>query len=643
MAEEVDTKREREEGGEEEAPNSTGSSSDLPPAKKIKPESSPIPAANTETEQEENVIGEGESGNPIKDEGDEEDNAKGGDKIKEEEKETATKAEEGTAESTSEDQPESLDKSKDNIVKPEASPDGVPPAAPEAADTESKPSEAPSELSGIPGLPSHIAAAIDPNAVASVTNPESIVEESEEVSAQYIGRVIGKGGEMIRDLQARSGCRMDVDQNVPHGNPRILTYRGTRKTVDLAKQMVSMLCTPQGSEANLPLGEATRKELSVPATSVGKIIGRGGEMIRELQSRSQAKLQVDHTARTFKTDTRSVSITGTADAVRKAEEMVMFLVANPLLDAMKAIQMLVDDKTNKGGQWGSGPPYLNMPNQGQNMTSNELGYGAPSQQHQYGGYQGSAQANQGYGQPSFQQQNTYGGGGGGGNPSGHLGGSETEVFPTAKMYMGRIIGQKGVTINDLQKRSGCDIQINQDVPPGHDCLITIKGIRQGIDSAKQMLREIIEMGPNHPYAGGGGQFRANNNQGYHQQQPMSHMQQQQAPHMHGGYQAPQEQQMYGQQQHYAQPPPQQQYGAPPMQQQQYGMPQQYQQSGYAPQQQMQQQQQIPQAYGAPPPRQHMPQGVPMSAWKTATAADGQVYYYNEKTGETQWDKPAGMP
>mmetsp|Transcript_18900 Transcript_18900/g.27971 ORF Transcript_18900/g.27971 Transcript_18900/m.27971 type:complete len:634 (-) Transcript_18900:1346-3247(-) len=633
MVEEVDSKREREDEGDEEA-TSNEPSSDLPPAKKIKPESSPIPAENIKAEKEEDDISGGGADKLMKDEGDKEGNVEssennnGEEKIKEaEEKEAVAHhpSEEEAAGASSEDKAE---------VKSESSPADIPTVTPEAPDTESKPSETPSELSGIPGVPSGVGTAIDTKAVTTVTNPESMVEESEEISAQYIGRVIGKGGEMIRDLQARSGCRMDVDQNVPHGNPRILTYRGTRKTVDLAKQMVSMLCTPQGSEANLPLGEATRKELSVPATSVGKIIGRGGEMIRELQSRSQAKLQVDHTARTFKTDTRSVSITGTSEAVRKAEEMVMFLVANPLLDAMKAIQMLVDDKTNKGGQWGSGPPYLNMQNQGQNMTSNELGYGASSQQHQYGGYQGSAQANQGYAQPNF-QQSAYGGGGGA-----YGGGSETEVFPTAKMYMGRIIGQKGVTINDLQKRSGCDIQINQDVPPGHDCLITMKGVRQGIESAKQMLREIIEMGPNHPYAGGGGQFRANNNQGYQQQQPMGHMQQQQAPHMHAGYQAPQEQQMYGQQQHYGQPPPQQQYGSPPIQQQQYGMPQ-Y-QSGYLPQQQVpQQQQQIPQAYGAPPPRQHMP--VAVSSWKTATAADGQVYYYNEKTGETQWDKPAGMP
>ena len=69
-----------------------------------------------------------------------------------------------------------------------------------------------------------------------------------------------------------------------------------------------------------------------------------------------------------------------------------------------------------------------------------------------------------------------------------------EIFYIAKNFMGRIIGQKGVTINDLQRRSACDIQINQDVPPGQDCEISIRGSRQGIDMVKQMLREIIEIG-----------------------------------------------------------------------------------------------------------------------------------------------------
>ena len=69
-----------------------------------------------------------------------------------------------------------------------------------------------------------------------------------------------------------------------------------------------------------------------------------------------------------------------------------------------------------------------------------------------------------------------------------------EIFYASKNFMGRIIGQKGVTINDLQRRSACDIQINQDVAPGQDCEISIRGSRQGIEMVKQMLREIIEIG-----------------------------------------------------------------------------------------------------------------------------------------------------
>jgi hypothetical protein len=32
-----------------------------------------------------------------------------------------------------------------------------------------------------------------------------------------------------------------------------------------------------------------------------------------------------------------------------------------------------------------------------------------------------------------------------------------------------------------------------------------------------------------------------------------------------------------------------------------------------------------------------------SPWRTATSADGQIYYYNSITNETSWDKPPGMP
>jgi len=228
--------------------------------------------------------------------------------------------------------------------------------------------------------------------------------------------------------------------------------------------------------------------------------------------------------------------------------------------------------------------------------------------------------------------------------------------------MGRIIGQKGITINDLQKRSGCDIQINQNVPAGQDCEVHIKGVRQGVENAKQMLNEIIQMGPNHTYAGGrgaggggggggasGGGGGASGGGGYQQQ--VGYGQQQQSygqPHSQNG-QNQYQQQPYGQQQN------QNQYTQQPWQQSQ---------NQYVhPQQTQMQQQQPPQQYGAStgqvnygayyggqqaqaPPQamyQQPPPAAALSPWKAATSPDGQVYYYNEKTNDTTWDKPAGMP
>jgi len=379
----------------------------------------------------------------------------------------------------------------------------VPPGVPTGEPTE------PEIPAGIPlGIPLGVPREATPQPVQPQPIPPSEndeIEEKGEVSTLYVGRVIGKGGEMIRDLQARAGCRIDVDQNVPEGAPRIITYRGTRRTIDFAKKLVDILCSDGGKEADLPLGEASRRHLIVPATVIGKIIGRGGEMIRELQSKSQAKIQVDHSgAGGVDPAQRQVTVTGTEQSVVKAEEMINFLCANPAMDAMGAIAMLIRDKTQGGGVWGSGPPYVNLPNQGQGMSGHSgdgsNGYGG----HGGGGYGGYGQQSGGYGGGGGygQQSGGYGQQQGGGAAAGAGGATETEIFPCSKMYMGRVIGQKGVTINDLQKRSGCDIQINQDVPPGQDCQITIRGARQGIENTKRMLMEIIEMGPNHPYAGG---------------------------------------------------------------------------------------------------------------------------------------------
>ena len=347
-------------------------------------------------------------------------------------------------------------------------------------------------------------------------------------------------------------------------------------------------------------------------------------------------------------------------SVKRGEEMINLIIQNPLADASNSIDMLIKEKAQGVSEWGSGPPYTTMPNNGVGMQRNSYGSGGNS----YGGggnSYGSYGNNQHQNQYQSQQRSSYGGGYNqyGQSNSGGGGGLESETFYVAKNYMGRIIGKGGVTINDLQKRSGCDIQINQNVPQGQDCEVNIKGVRSGIENAKQMLNEIIQMGPNHPYAGGGG----SSGSGYHQQQQQYGGYQQQQQPSYGQMQQPQMQQQYTQQ-----PQMQPQYNAPPVQQQPYGGYQQQQQPVYVQQQYgqprqptMQQQQPVYNNYQQPQqqqqtynqPQQYAQQSQPVyqppaapvapSPWKTATAPDGQIYYYNEKTNQTTWDKPADMP
>ena len=496
-----------------------------------------------------------------------------------------------------------------------------------------------------PGIPIDFAPRTSNESVSVHELVDEILTETEEVSVEFVGRIIGKGGEQIRDLQARADCKVDVDQSGPPGAPKIITYQGTRAKIDFAKKLVRIICNHRSGmgQIELPLGYATKKQLQVPSTVIGKIIGRSGDMIKELQTKSQCKIQVDHSQGNDPTAPRSVTVVGNPNAVIRAEEMVNIIIANPQADASNTIDLLIREKNQGASKWGSGPPYSTMPNGGQGMMGNasvssmNQGYGSSQSQGQ--------QYSQTFGHQSSQ---SYG--------SGHSSSTETDIFYSSKMYMGRIIGAKGVTINDLQKQSGCDIQINQNVPQGRDCEITIKGSRKGIERAKQMLNGIISMGPNHPYAGG----QSGSNVGYSSQQYGGSS-------SYGSQVTYETQQYQPQQQHYVQPfgqmqPQVQQPNYTNYQQQPYGnqqfvIPQQQPvvQQSYQPQTYGGYSQQNPQIQHQPPiqygsssayygsqPSYQVHNIVPVSDWKSATTPEGQTYYYNAKTGETTWEKPPGM-
>ena len=73
----------------------------------------------------------------------------------------------------------------------------------------------------------------------------NVVEESDELPSLHIGRIIGKDGQMVRDLQARSGCRIAIDQKNEPGQYSTIIYRGKIDDIVFAKRLVSMLCNKE--------------------------------------------------------------------------------------------------------------------------------------------------------------------------------------------------------------------------------------------------------------------------------------------------------------------------------------------------------------------------------------------------------------
>ena len=196
------------------------------------------------------------------------------------------------------------------------------------------------------------------------------------VSQQYafpvdhllVGRIIGKGGDTIRQIQFASGAHIDINQQVPEGAPRtVCELQGTevdplgkappprrpplsrrslttRRVADpgtapawyTPSTQVSLSGPPGAIQACRSLLDdllrtpvaSTPGALVVPPGGmertvlcsrqyVGRIIGRQGDIIKGLQAITGARIQIDQT-----TDPCRVSITGSQEAAESCAAIV---------------------------------------------------------------------------------------------------------------------------------------------------------------------------------------------------------------------------------------------------------------------------------------------------------------------------------
>lgn len=161
-----------------------------------------------------------------------------------------------------------------------------------------------------------------------------------------VGVVIGKGGDMIKKIQAETGCKLQFIQqskNEEQGDRRCVVS-GSKQQVEDGKRMIedliaSVLKKNSGggygndgwnsnynqSNQSIPGGVQVQQEqyqFIVPASKCGIIIGRNGDTIKQINQQSGAHCEMDRKASGNQTTEKTFTIRGEQHQVEEAKRLI---------------------------------------------------------------------------------------------------------------------------------------------------------------------------------------------------------------------------------------------------------------------------------------------------------------------------------
>lgn len=276
--------------------------------------------------------------------------------------------------------------------------------------------------------------------------------ESISIESNLVGLIIGRQGENLRRVEAETGCRVQFitndDANGPYRQCKITGPRARRadaiaeinRIIDESgmgsgvrvggDRQARDSAPPRATSHQPPLrdGEDTM-QIMVPDRTVGLIIGRGGETIRDLQERSGCHVNIVGEQKSVN-GLRPVNLIGSREAAAKAKDLIMEIVES-------------DSKST--AEKARGPP--------QREPARDMGYG---------------------------------GGGGGADKI-----NDSIYVPSEAV--GMIIGKGGETIKDMQNTTGCKINVSPSSGPGEtEREIGLVGSKDSIERAKRAIEDKVE-------------------------------------------------------------------------------------------------------------------------------------------------------
>ncbi|XP_076349461.1 insulin-like growth factor 2 mRNA-binding protein 1 isoform X2 [Tachypleus tridentatus] len=144
-----------------------------------------------------------------------------------------------------------------------------------------------------------------------------------------VGAIIGTGGSSIRDMICSSGASIkiaqpDKDEPLVGQTERKVTIIGTSESQWKAQFMIFKKVSYEGFAG--PQDIRLRVEIFVPSSQVGRVIGKGGQTIREMQRITQAMIKVSEESQNIQADETPICITGDFYSSQAAQHHIRTLV-----------------------------------------------------------------------------------------------------------------------------------------------------------------------------------------------------------------------------------------------------------------------------------------------------------------------------
>lgn len=161
-------------------------------------------------------------------------------------------------------------------------------------------------------------------------DPSEINTKCIYIPTELAGVVIGKGGGTIRDLQKRSGAVVKVAMNEEGDGTRerLVSISGTNNAIDHAHDLLEdLLAEKQSVMRSGPISglEDVEDDILIPRNCIALLIGKEGRNVKELEMKSNASINVDHSNSTDGPDCR-IWIGGTRSGVEMAKSLIADLI-----------------------------------------------------------------------------------------------------------------------------------------------------------------------------------------------------------------------------------------------------------------------------------------------------------------------------